>query len=447
MAVIYKDYANIKKGTTDLQRLYAGNTLIWELESPTPTGYSNQYLTFVAITSGDVYYSGSTTANTISYSTDSGRTWSTPARIVTVSLNSGDTIMWKGNMTPITSLGIGCFDSNQLRRPAYYDAQGNIMSLLYGDNFSGQTILNDDYSFTNLFIGGSSSVIYGIRSAENLVLPATSLTQYCYYEMFELCANFIKAPSVLPATTYMFHNCPSLTTAPELPATTLAEGCYRAMFQGCTSLTTAPELPAMTAAGDCYFHMFYGCTSLTTAPQLPATTLGETCYTRMFLGCSNLTTAPSVLPATELTSSCYEGMFYGCSKLTTAPVISGITAMTESCHNMFADCASLVNVSDLNILYLGSNRSCESMFSGCTSLTTAPLLPATTLTQGCYRAMFSGCTSLNYIKMLATNISAASCLTNWVSGVAASGTFVKDANATLPSGVDGIPNGWSVQNE
>ena len=60
------------------------------------------------------------------------------------------------------------------------------------------------------------------------------------------------------------------------------------MFQGCTSLTTAPELPATTLANDCYGRMFQGCTSLTTAPELQATTLAEQCYTYMFSGCTSL---------------------------------------------------------------------------------------------------------------------------------------------------------------
>ena len=60
------------------------------------------------------------------------------------------------------------------------------------------------------------------------------------------------------------------------------------MFKGCTGLTTAPELPATTLATFCYREMFYGCTSLTTAPELPATTLAFHCYRDMFNGCSKL---------------------------------------------------------------------------------------------------------------------------------------------------------------
>ena len=64
--------------------------------------------------------------------------------------------------------------------------------------------------------------------------------------------------------------------------------CFRRMFNGCTSLTTAPALPATTLASNCYNSMFEGCTSLTTAPALPATTLKDNCYNSMFEGCTSL---------------------------------------------------------------------------------------------------------------------------------------------------------------
>ena len=61
--------------------------------------------------------------------------------------------------------------------------------------------------------------------------------------------------------------------------------CYFQMFMDCTSLTSAPELPATTLASRCYNGMFYGCTHLTTAPELPATTLATDCYQNMFYNC------------------------------------------------------------------------------------------------------------------------------------------------------------------
>lgn len=86
----------------------------------------------------------------------------------------------------------------------------------------------------------------------------------------------------------LFFGCSDLTTAPALPATTLAEYCYGGMFRGCTSLTAAPALPATTLANYCYDSMFLGCSKLTTAPALPATSLAENCYNQMFYGCSKL---------------------------------------------------------------------------------------------------------------------------------------------------------------
>jgi len=80
----------------------------------------------------------------------------------------------------------------------------------------------------------------------------------------------------------------------ELPATTLANYCYDEMFSGCTGLTKAPELPATTLTPFCYSGMFWRCTGLTKAPELPATTLTPFCYSGMFRGCTSMTEAPAL---------------------------------------------------------------------------------------------------------------------------------------------------------
>ena len=86
----------------------------------------------------------------------------------------------------------------------------------------------------------------------------------------------------------LFNNCKSLTKAPLLPSTVLANNCYDSMFFSCYSLTQAPELPAKVLANECYRHMFYYCYSLTKAPPLPATDLKIYCYSEMFSNCSKL---------------------------------------------------------------------------------------------------------------------------------------------------------------
>ena len=86
----------------------------------------------------------------------------------------------------------------------------------------------------------------------------------------------------------LFENCTVLTSAPELPATDLADQCYWSMFWSCTSLAVAPELPATTLANCCYQNMFHGCTKLTEAPELKAEKLAYRCYNGMFFGCTIL---------------------------------------------------------------------------------------------------------------------------------------------------------------
>ena len=370
------------------------------------------YLKFTAEEDNSTISLNSKTSPDIKYSLNGGdwTQWDYSA----ITLNTGDTVYMKGNNSNGFSTNGSC---NQFKMTGKIGASGNIMSLLYEDEFEGKLTIPCDYCFCYMF--------YYCKSLTNAPeLPATTLTERCYQYMFKDCTSLIDAPE-LPATTlakscyqYMFQGCTSLTNASELPATTLVDRCYDSMFDSCTSLTNAPELPATTLAVSCYYEMFNSCTSITTAPELPATTLAVSCYTRMFQGCTSLTNA-SELPATTLAGGCYSGMFANCPTLTTVPELPA-TTLVDSCY--------------------------YSMFENCTSLTTAPELPALTLTNNCYKYMFDGCTKLNYIKMLATNISATSCLYRWVTNVSSTGTFVKYPNMTsLPTGINGIPNGWTVQ--
>ena len=119
----------------------------------------------------------------------------------------------------------------------------------------------------------------------------------------------------------LFNGCSVLTSAPELPATNLAEKCYASMFKGCTNLETAPALPATYLVGYCYFYMFADCKNLNTAPELPATHLALFCYYGMFQGCSSLQKAPD-LSATDLQYYCYTNMFCNCTNLTSVTMLA-----------------------------------------------------------------------------------------------------------------------------
>ena len=91
---------------------------------------------------------------------------------------------------------------------------GNVMSLLKGkDNFANADAIEANNAFYGLFAG-----------AEKLV-------------------NSTERKLVLPATT-------------------LKEGCYENMFSGCKGIEKAPELPAPALVKDCYKEIFYDCAKL-----------------------------------------------------------------------------------------------------------------------------------------------------------------------------------------
>ena len=354
-----------------------------------PVDYSNQYFTLVALSDGNIRYKSGYADRTASYSIDNGTTWSEQTSAVTISVNSGDTVLWKAERSSNVTFG-GNFSGTT----AQIEAQGNIMSLIYGDNFANQFVLTKLQVLSNVF-----RLTKTLTDAKNLVLPATTLSEDCYATMFAECTN--------------------LKTAPKLPATTLAVGCYRGMFDSCSSLTTAPSLPSTTLAQYCYSSMYKYCTSLTTAPILPATTLAQSCYSGMFSGCTALVQAPQ-LPSETLAVGCYYYMFDGCTSLTQAPSLLA-TTLSEACY--------------------------RGMFNGCSSLTQAPELLAPTLVKECYRSMFNACSNLKWVKMMATDKGPSSALNGWIGNVAASGTFIKDANTSLTTcSSSGIPCNWTVIN-
>lgn len=246
--------------------------------------YSKEYLTFVALEDGTFKFNKVGTGNDIQYSLDGGDTWTSLAHNTnTPTIHQGEKIMWKAELTPSSVSGSGKFSST-----GQYDVEGNPMSLLYGDNFIGQTSLTGkDSAFLALFRGSNKLI-----NAKKMSLPATTLSRQCYCEMF--------------------YECSLLITPPELPAMLLSEMCYRYMFYKCSSLTEAPELPATTLTSYCYWAMFLGCSGLTTAPELPATTLANTCYQQMFQACTSLNYI-KMLATNTSASNCLNGWVNGVS--------------------------------------------------------------------------------------------------------------------------------------
>ena len=339
---------NIKNayvGSTPAQAIYICSTLIWPT-TPAEHDYSKDYFTIVSLEdNNDIGWKtqDNTIKKSISVSTDNGSTWlsynpsTTGTKLAT--LNNGDKLLIKGNNIWYQGSGVSRIYFTSTKN---FNIEGNIMSLSYGDNFYDKTTLDEtvNWHFKNIFCGCTKLI-----SAENLILPATTLAYGCYESMFDGCSSLTKAP-ILPATKLasacysgMFNGCSSLAKAPDLHATELASSCYDGMFVGCTSLSTAPELPATTLASNCYGYMFENCTSLTTAPELQATTLVNQCNRYMFDKCTALSTAPE-LPATTLVNQCYKYMFNKCTSLNYIKCLATDISATECTSAWLADVSS-----------------------------------------------------------------------------------------------------------
>ena len=215
----------------------------------------DNYLTIEALEDG---LTASLSTNACEYCVDGDGNWkSLAAGNATESINTGQTLSFRGNLKPNSSNGIGTFTINKK-----CNLKGNVMSMLFGDNAAhSYSLRGKDYAFYKLFYECKT-----IINANNLSLPATTLAYNCY--------------------GYMFYNCSSLTTAPELPATTLASYCYYYMFYNCTSLTTAPELPATTLIERCYDNMFCYCNKLNYIKMLATNISANSCLNDWVLGVS-----------------------------------------------------------------------------------------------------------------------------------------------------------------
>ena len=201
--------------------------------------YSTDYLTFKVNTAGTICWKafGGLT-KTIEYSINNG-SWTSITSTsggATVSVAQNDKVRFRGSNTSYATSksAYSGFEGGT----ATYDIEGNIMSLLYGDGFASNSALtNSTYIFCSLFKKAP------VVSARNLILPATTLKNYCYRALFSWCTTLVAAPA--------------------LPATTLANGCYWYMFEQC-AITKAPVLDATTLVQECYGHMFEGCGLLNT---------------------------------------------------------------------------------------------------------------------------------------------------------------------------------------
>lgn len=300
---------------------------------PPEPDYSQIPLTFEYLEDGDIAF---LTDDKFMYQLNGGE-WVTVSHdpesedgtSLIISVSSGDTLAL---VTQLEQEGTVQFSGDPR-----FNAYGNIMSLAAadGDDFRELLDLNDVYFFnahSAFHDEGLEIFAKPVVNAENVVFPATALTDGCYEYMFADCHELR-----LPPKSFPLADLSGIGDYPEAAP-------YLHMFEGTIRLERIPQLPAYSAVCNyIYINMFSNyyeeegvedALSGVPADSLPATTLAPGCYIDMFAGRKNLVNTP-VLPATTLVDECYKGMFDSCADIT------GITMLATSIEqdaNPFGGC-------------------------------------------------------------------------------------------------------------
>lgn len=170
------------------------------------------YLCLTANTAGSTVQLNKTwspTTVTLETSTDgSTRTTYTIWNTITLS-NIWDKVYWRNTSETTTGFSSGSNNCYVFALTWSINASGDVTSLI---NKNCTDTLTWNGCFYRLFYNSSSNTV--LKTAPSL--PATTITTYCYYEMFRYCSN--------------------LEQLPKLPALTLAKYCYNNMFRDCSKI-------------------------------------------------------------------------------------------------------------------------------------------------------------------------------------------------------------------
>lgn len=421
------------------------------------------YLCFTALESGTFTFTyGSDVAGnstSVSYSLD-GNNWTTltnisgqEVSITTPTIPVDGKVYWKG-INLRMAVGDAANKYSWFSSTGRFDVSGDLQSILFDEDFEGKpnTQWGTGYCFCSLFINCTKLV-----NSKDLLCNAKFGNGRFYKRMFMGCSSLISTPIFVDefnkgvgvnfsveAFMELYKDCTSLVNPNwQFPVVNPGGNVYQGMFQN-TSVVEARFQDSSIPLSDNIFNAMYkDCKHLTTVGSLPWTALRSSCYAYLFQGCTALQIAPS-LPATELQSDCYKYLFDGCTLLSQVPDITITSLSSYSLLNMFSGCTSLVHCPIKSLPAQVATSSHRSLFDGCTSLVDVCDFPAETNAGICYYAMLRN-TKVTYIKMLLTSISGNSITSNWVSGVPASGIFVKNINATWTDvGISGVPSGWTI---
>ena len=134
---------------------------------------------------------------------------------------------------------------------------------------------------------------------------------------------------------------------------------------------------------------------------------------------------PSKSATTIEANNAFYGLFAGADKLvnnTERLLVLPATTLTEGCY--------------------------QDMFNGCKGIEKAPELPAPKLEKNCYQEMFYDCAKLNHVKCLASDIKAENSTKDWLGKAGTEATGEKVLETLVPmtaNSDDGVPTSWTAQ--
>lgn len=337
--------------------------------------YNLEYLTTKALGSGNITFtipSDVTTYNLtdVSYRKNGGE-WTTTANssseiVITVSVVANDVIEWKGSGIGLCGGGVYTA-SSRFGGTVQFNVYGNVMSMLWDDDFIGQTQFPNtsrERVMQGLFY--QSSVV----DASGLVLPATHLSNsHTYMGMFSGCTSLVYPPAELP----------------EPDSTVVLNLTYISMFENCSSMLRCPDMKWEGVLGECkngtFYKMFYNCTALTDnipnkieVQNYTANATGYQIFRQMFHMCTHITTIPSLIihNNNSTITGVNDGPFY----------------------YAFCGCTSLVDLSNKTLAIENSTNTAGYEFyytlSTCTNIEKSPLIRISETHKGTFQRMFDG---------------------------------------------------------
>lgn len=304
--------SSVYVGSTQYNSIYYGSTKVWPVT--TQHNYANDYFTIESLQDSNtislVKVKNCSISPTIYYSTDDGNTWSSVSATSTTTnittINTGDKLLLRSTNN---NLAITWDTYNKLNCSKNFKVYGNVMSLLFGNNFQNQVTFNNNttHNLAGLFYGVTT-----LTDASDLILPATTLNSNCYNCMFRGCTNLVNGPKLLPAL--------------DVPV-----DAYSSMFEGCVKLVEGPEILATTVSGNTALNRMFCMnrnskvtSAMTKSPILRVTNPGDysNVYQQLFCGNGNITEVTILAVGTGLTFNNW------LSNVATGGVIKKLSATT-----------------------------------------------------------------------------------------------------------------------